>query len=574
MNKRANQLAHCLRERGVIPGVVVGVMAERTPELIVALLGVLKAGGAYLPLDPAYPRERLRFMLEDAQAPILLTQQELADRIPYDESRLIFLDTEWDMIAHHVVGNPPASATERDLAYLIYTSGSTGRPKGVAIEHHSAAVLLYWAQELFEPEELSGTLAATSVCFDLSVFEIFAPLSCGGTVLLARDALHLPTLGARESVTLINTVPSAMAELVRQGAVPASARTVNLAGEVLKNELAQKVYKQSGVRRVFNLYGPSEDTTYSTWSLVEKGSGREPTIGRPIPNTRAYVLDRRMNPCPLGVPGELYLGGEGLSRDYLRRPALTAEKFVPDYFSDEAGARLYRTGDLVRWLPSGELEFLGRIDHQVKVRGFRIELGEIEAALLAQPGVRQAVVIAREAAAGGGDKQLVGYVVREAESGGDVRTGLRGLLPEYMVPQWVVELEALPLTPNGKLDRNALPAPEATRSKERVAPRTETETALHAIWCEVLGLEQVSVDESFFELGGHSLLATRVMSRVRSGLGAEVPLRRLFEAVTIEKLALAVDEAKAQGVKEQGPALTRVDRSRFRAGATGQQPGQ
>jgi amino acid adenylation domain-containing protein len=575
LNKRANQLAHCLRERGVVPGVVVGVMAERTPELIVALLGVLKAGGAYLPLDPQYPRERLRFMLEDAQAPILLTQQELADRIPYDESRLIFLDSEWDMIAHHVVGNPPASATERDLAYLIYTSGSTGRPKGVAIEHHSAAVLLYWAQELFEPEELSGTLAATSVCFDLSVFEIFAPLSCGGTVLLARDALHLPTLAARESVTLINTVPSAMAELVRQGAVPASARTVNLAGEVLKNELAQKVYKQAGVRRVFNLYGPSEDTTYSTWALVEKGSGREPTIGRPIPNTRAYVLDRRMNPCPLGVPGELHLGGEGLARDYLRRPALTAEKFVPDYLSGEAGARLYRTGDLVRWLPSGELEYLGRIDHQVKVRGFRIELGEIEAALLAQPGVRQAAVMAREVAAGDGEKQLVGYVVREEGSTGDVRAGLRGLLPEYMVPQWVVELEALPLTPNGKLDRNALPAPEATRSKERVAPRTETETALHAIWCEVLGLEQVSVDESFFELGGHSLLATRVMSRVRSGLGAEVPLRRLFEAVTIEKLALAVDEARAQGVKEQGPALTRVDRSRFRAGgATGQQPGQ
>ncbi|HEX9670007.1 MAG TPA: amino acid adenylation domain-containing protein, partial [Thermoanaerobaculia bacterium] len=413
-----------------------------------------------------------------------------------------------------------------------------------------------WAREWFSDEELAGVFASTSINFDLSVYELFVPLAWGGRVILGDNALALATTPAAGEVTLVNTVPSAMAELLRLGAVPPSARTVNLAGEPLRNALAQRIYALGTVERVWNLYGPSEDTTYSTFALAAAGAESEPTIGRAVAGSRAYVLDRRLNPCPPGVPGELYLGGEGLARGYLHRPELTAERFVPDPFAAEPGARLYRTGDLTRWLPGGELEFLGRIDHQVKVRGFRIELGEIESALAAHPAVRDVVVLAREDQPG--DKRLAAYVVPKdgALEIAALRAHLGKRLPDYMVPTAFVLLEALPLTPNGKVDRKALPPPVP----EAAAPPSEAEwTPLEelvaGIWAEVLGTVPAWPHDNFFELGGHSLLATQVASRVRRLLGVELPLRRLFERPTVAALAAHLEEAQREAAGAPAPAL-------------------
>ncbi|HJX27137.1 MAG TPA: amino acid adenylation domain-containing protein, partial [Thermoanaerobaculia bacterium] len=454
---RATKLAGVLRGLGVGPEVPVGVCARRTPDLIAALLGVLAAGGCYLPLDPGYPPERLALMLEDSRAPIALLEEGLRDRIPENAARLVFLES----VGHSGAAVlPRGEALPGNLAYLIYTSGSTGRPKGVAIEHRSAVALVRWARGVFAPEELDGVLASTSVCFDLSVFEIFVPLSLGGRVILAENALELPTLPAALEVTLVNTVPSAMSTLIRMDGLPPSVRTVTLAGEPLPRSLVREIHA-AGVERVLDLYGPSEDTTYSTFATFPRTGPAEegaPEIGRPIEGTRAYVVDAASHLLPAGVPGELLLGGAGLARGYLGRPDLTAERFVPDPFSGVPGSRLYRTGDLVRWRlgrPEPVLDFLVRIDHQVKVRGFRIELGEIEAVLARHPAVRQAAVVARGE---GENRRLVAYVAAgdgSAESGRHVLEALythMGIsLPAYMVPAAVVVLESLPLTPNGKV---------------------------------------------------------------------------------------------------------------------------
>ncbi len=542
LDRRANRLAQRLRRLGVGPESRVGVALERTPRLIVALLAVLKAGGAYVPLDPAYPRDRLAFVLADAQegqeSPLLLTEERVLDRLPPFAGTTLLLDEE-DLSNE---SGPLASAVIDDnradnLAYLIYTSGSTGRPKGVAITHRSAAALLDWASGVFPAAELAGVLAATSITFDLSVFELFLPLTTGGTVILAADALELPRLPARNEVTLINTVPSAMAALVRAGGVPAGVRTVNLAGEALKRALVDEIYALPGVEKIFNLYGPSEDTTYSTWVLVPHGETHEPTIGVPIANTQAHIVDRSLGLLPVGVPGELCLGGEGLARGYLNRPELTAEKFIPDPFGEQPG-RLYRTGDLVRRRVDGELEFLGRIDHQVKVRGFRIELGEVEAALLAHPDVVETVVVAQ-------DQRLVAYVSPAVPA--DVRERLGERLPDYMIPALYVGLPELPRTPNGKVDRKALPDPEpAGGIMPALAPRTPMEELIAGIWCEVLHLDRVGPLDDFFALGGHSLLATQVVSRLRDVCGVELPLRSLFEAPVLASLAARVESARRE----------------------------
>ena len=563
--RRASRLARRLRRLGVGPESRVGVALERTPRLVAALLAVLEAGGAYVPLDPAYPRERLAFILADAQEgqarPVLLAERPVLERLPAFAGAVVCLDEEDEADDDEEDGEredeeraPAGGAVAGNLAYLIYTSGSTGRPKGVAIEHRSAAALLDWAAGVFPlppAGDLSRVLAATSITFDLSVFELFLPLTTGGTVVLAEDALALPRLPMAGEVRLVNTVPSALAALVRTGGLPAAVRTVNLAGEPLKRALVDEIHALPGVARVFNLYGPSEDTTYSTWALVPRGDRREPTIGMPIANTRAYVVDPWLGPLPAGVAGELCLGGEGLARGYLNRPELTAEKFVPDPFGGSlagaAGGRLYRTGDLARRRADGELEFLGRIDHQVKVRGFRIELGEIEAALCAHPQVREAVVLAREDTPG--DPRLVAYVepVGSGMLPADLRARLAERLPGYMIPAAFVALAALPRTPNGKVDRKALPAPEwRGEDAQPVAPRTPTEELLTGIWGAVLRRPAVGVREDFFALGGHSLLATQVVSRVREVCGVEVPLRRLFAAPTVEGLAAAVEEARRQ----------------------------
>lgn len=413
LNRRANQLARHLQTLGVGPEVLVGSCVRRSLEMVVGLLGILKAGGAYVPLDPQYPQARLALILEDARASVLLTEQPLVESLPPHRAQVVCLDRDWPAIAQHDDSNFISDATSTNLAYTIYTSGSTGRPKGVAIEHRSTLALVEWAGEVFAAEDLAGVLAATSLCFDLSVFELFVPLSYGGKVILAQNALHLPSLPAASEVTLINTVPSAMAELVRAGGIPTSVRTINLAGEPLPYPLVREIYDRTQTRRVFNLYGPSEDTTYSTYALVPRESSESPAIGRPISNTQVYLLDDRRQPVAAGEIGELYLGGRGLARGYLNRPDLTAERFVPNPFAtseDEApAAQLYKTGDLARYRPDGNLEYLGRIDHQVKIRGFRIELGEIEAALWQHPDVRAAVTIAREDLPG--DRQLVAYVV-------------------------------------------------------------------------------------------------------------------------------------------------------------------
>jgi amino acid adenylation domain-containing protein len=554
---RSHRLAHRLRCLGVGPEVRVGVALERTPDLLVALLGVLAAGGAYVPLDPSYPQERLAFLLTDSLAPVLITESGVLDRLPSFDGTLLLLDRE--SFAEESETAPESGSTPGNLAYLIYTSGSTGRPKGVAIEHRSAAALLDWSAGVFPPEDLAGVLASTSVTFDLSVFELFLPLSRGGTVVLAENALALPELSAAGEVCLVNTVPSAAAALARSGGLPPGVRTINLAGEPLKRALVDQLYAIPGVERVFNLYGPSEDTTYSTFVLVPRGGG-EPTIGVPVANTRAYVLDAGLRLLPLGVPGELFLAGEGLARGYLHRPDLTAERFVPDPFRGP-GERLYRTGDRVRRRPDGELEFLGRLDHQVKIRGFRIEPGEIEAALLALPGVRDAVVLAREDFPGDkqpGETRLVAYLAPEVPA--DLRDLLRERLPGHMIPAAFVGLAALPLTPNGKVDRKALPAPEVDAAEESAVPRTPTEELLAGIFTEVLRTGRVGVHDSFFDLGGHSLLATQVVSRVREVCGVELPLRGLFASPTVAALARRVEEARRGGDGTQAPPLVALPR--------------
>jgi amino acid adenylation domain-containing protein len=543
LNARANQLAHYLQSLGVGPEVLVGILMTRSIEMVVSLLAVLKAGGAYVPLDPEYPLERLAFMLEDSQARILLTQERLAVKLSGDKIETVFVDTNWERIASESAEDPRSEATGRNVAYLIYTSGSTGRPKAVVIEHRSPVSLLYWARKAFTSDALTGVLASTSICFDLSIFELFVPLSWGGTVILAQNALQLPHLPAAHQVTLINTVPSAMVELERLDGVPPSVRVVNLAGEALHGTLVRQIYARETIKEVYNLYGPSETTTYSTYTMLERGVV-EPTIGRPVANTQIYILDAYLQPVPIGVPGEVYIGGAGLARGYLRRAEITAERFMPDQFGGQPGARMYKTGDQARYLPDGRLEYLGRLDHQVKVRGYRIELGEIEAALLRQPAIRQAVVVARQESET--EQRLVAYVVAEQETEfkvSEARQALRKQLPEYMVPQVVVILEEMPLTANGKVDRRRLPAPEQARpelEKAYVAPGNEVEQQIAAIWQEVLHVERVGIHDNFFDLGGHSLLATQVVSRIRDALRTELPLRNIFETPTIAGLSLSI----------------------------------
>jgi amino acid adenylation domain-containing protein len=540
LNRRANQLARRLRSLGVGPEIRVGICTSRSVEMVVGLLGVLKAGGAYVALDLAYPKDRLAFMLEDAQVSVLVVQRHVVDALPPHQAQIVCLDSDWERIGLEDARNLPINVAANNLAYVIYTSGSTGTPKGVAVEHRSALTFLHWARTVFAPEDLAGVLASTSICFDLSVFELFAPLSWGGKIFLVENALHLASVDRDRDVRLINTVPSAMAELVNLKAVPGPVRTVNLAGEALHNKLVQQLYEQGTIEQVFNLYGPSEDTTYSTFALMKRGVSEEPTIGRPIVNTQVYLLDAWRQPVPVGAAGELHIGGDGLARGYLNRPEMTAEKFIPDPFGGGPGARLYRTGDLARYLPDGNLEFLGRIDHQVKVRGFRIELGEIEAALVAHPAVREAVVLARDD--GAGERRLVAYVIPDRQSEGvdELRGFLKERLPDYMIPSTFVMLDGLPLTPNGKVDRRALgeidkPAPESGRVS--APPRDLLEFQLVLVWESVLNKRPISITDNFFDLGGHSLLAVRLVAQIKDKLRYNLPLSALVRSADIENLA-------------------------------------
>ncbi len=546
LDARANQLAHYLRGLGVGPETVVGLCVERSLAMLVGLLGILKAGGAYLPLDPAYPAERLAFMLADAGAPILVTQSELIDRLPANGARLVCLDADAPQIARQPLTAPALTLDPHNPAYVIYTSGSTGTPKGVTVTHGSLSNFLLSMRKQVRLEPHDRLMAVTTIGFDIAALELFLPLISGaGLAIAARDIIQDPPALARaieqNGSTILQGTPT-LWQALTQNSEGLQTLAMLVGGELLTAELSLAMRGLG--RQVINLYGPTETTIWSAIMVLDENEVAAPPIGRPIWNTRIYVLDGGLEPVPAGVLGELYVAGAGLARGYLGRAGLTAERFVADPFGP-AGSRMYRTGDLARWRADGVLDFLGRADSQVKLRGFRIEPGEIEAALVRHGSVAQAAVIAREDVPG--NKRLVAYVVAAADQAADpatLRAHVGGILPDYMVPSAFVVLDRLPLTPNGKLDRQALPAPELTAGVRR-GPRTPQEDILCGLFAEVLGVERVGIDDDFFALGGHSLLATRLISRIRQSLDVEIAIRSLFEAPTVEGLAKRLGEAAA-----------------------------
>ena len=559
LNVRANQLARHLQKLGVGPEVLVGILVDRSVEMVVALMGILKAGGAYVPLDPEYPLERLAFMVEDSKLQVLVTQRHFQDKLSDLRRELICLDADFGAIAGESPEDKPSGAQPDNLAYVTYTSGSTGVPKGVQIINRSLVNMLTSAQTRPGFTANDTILAATRLTFDVAALELFLPLIAGGRVVLAsretaEDGERLKEGLKGSAATVFQATPSTYRLLLESGWQGSKDIRIQAAGEALAPELARELLKRGA--SLWNLYGPTETTVYSTMCRVISAEGPI-SIGTPIGNTQCYVLDPHLQPLPIGVAGELHIGGAGLARGYLNRPELTAEKFIHHPFSDEPGARLYKTGDLARYLPDGNIEFLGRLDNQVKIRGFRIELGEIEAALQEHPAVSAAVVVMREDRPD--DKRLVTYVVPKqapAPTPGELRGFLGRRLPEFMLPSRFEFLPSLPLTPSGKVDRGALPAPGESRpeaSAAFVAPGSELEEKLAGIWRDVLRLDRVGVHDNFFDLGGNSLLATQVISAVRKEFASQVPLRRLFEMPTLSGLALAVVESQAEQV---GPADT------------------
>ncbi len=568
LNARANELAHHLRGLGVGPEVLVGICVERSLEMVVGLLGILKAGGAYVPIDPAYPQERIAYLLADARPRMVLVHGRTREVLPQGVLCVLDLDTDCGAMGRWGDQNPPGVATPQNLAYVIYTSGSTGRPKGVEVTHRNA-VHSTSARGRYYPAPVSGFLLLSSVAFDSSVAGLFGTLCRGGrlvlppegTVLEPRRLCHL--ILSRE-ISHVLAVPS-LYEAVLEYMTPEqgrSLRTAIVAGEPCRKALVDWHRACLPQAELFNEYGPTETTVWSTVYRCAAECRERVPIGRPISNTRLYVLDERLEPVPIGVTGELYIGGAGITRGYRNQGALTAERFIPDPYGAEPGGRLYKTGDRVRYLANGDLEFLGRSDHQVKIRGYRIEPGEIEAALMRQPKIKEAVVVAREDIPG--DMRLVGYVVGEepAPTVEGLRAHLKEGLPEYMMPAAFVFLESLPLTPNGKVDRKALPAPEvgSQLAHRYVAPQTPTEEILAGIWAEVLGVERVGIYDTFFELGGHSLLATQVVARVLDVLDVDLPLTSLFESPTIASLAAVIAELKETKTLCNLAPLVRISR--------------
>jgi amino acid adenylation domain-containing protein len=575
LNERANRLARHLQKLGVRPDSLVGVWVERSLDMVVALFGVLKAGGAYVPLDPSFPIERLEFMVEDSRLQILLTQEKLAARVPgKTAARVVRLDADWPEISREPGENSAPSAKPENLAYVIYTSGSTGKPKGVQLEHRSVVNFLVSMHK--EPGFTAGDrlVSVTTLSFDIAGLEIYGPLTAGGEVVVASrstslDGIQLAALLEETGATVMQATPATWRLLLEAGWRGLPGLRILCGGEALPRELADKLLATGS--EIWNLYGPTETTIWSTVGRVEPGDSY-PDIGHPIANTAVYILDEQRRPVPVGVPGEIYIGGDGLARGYLNRPELTADRFVPDPFRDLPGARMYRTGDLGRYRADGAIQCLGRVDHQVKIRGFRIELGEIEAALAKEPDVAQAVVVARED--GAGMQRLVAYVIAPPGTGLDtaaLRAHLAKQLPEYMIPSIFLAMDAFPLTPNGKVDRKALPAPDGQRmvlSSTYVAPGTESERAIAAVWQDVLKLDKVGLNDNFFDLGGHSLLVVQMQSRLRKLLNRNVMLVDLFQHPTIGSFAefLAGDnegETAFAGVhdrvKKQKEAMGKID---------------
>ena len=565
LNSRANQVAHYLRRLGVGPEVMVGICVKRSLEMIVGILGILKAGGAYVPLDPAYPRERLWFMIEETRALVLLTQKRLLSVLP-EHGAIVCLDADWELICRNSSENLSSEVSTDHLAYVMYTSGSTGRPKGVSVIHKGVIRLVRETNYAeLTPREVFMQFSPFS--FDASTFEIWGCFLNGGKLVIYPA--HTPSLDElgnfirEQRITTLWLTSALFHQMVDEQLDSLhGVKQMLTGGDVLSARHARNFLERQSDCRLINGYGPTENTTFTCCYQMTSPDhvGDSVLIGRPVSNTMVYILDQNLQPVPVGVIGELHVGGAGLAREYLNRPELTAEKFIPNPFSKEPGERLYKTGDHARYLPDGNIEFLGRVDHQVKIRGFRIELGEIEAVLALHPSVLETVVIAREDHLG--DKQLVAYVVlneKSAVTNHELRNFLSQKLPDYMVPASFVMLDSLPLTPNGKIDRRALPAPDSERpgaEDSYVAPRNSIEKVLAGIWCEILGLKEVGIHDNFFELGGHSLLATQVMSRLRNAFQIEIPLRCLFETPTVSGLAMALFHKAGEREKvEQRAAL-------------------
>nr|UXE46116.1 linear gramicidin synthase subunit B [uncultured bacterium] len=558
LNARANRLARHLRGLGVGPEVLVGLCAERSMAMVVGLLAVLKSGGAYVPLDPSYPADRLAFMLDDARPAVLLTQEDLLERLPASSTRVVCLDRDWATISGEPDGDLPDGAGLHNLAYVIYTSGSTGRPKGAMIHHLGLANYLAWCARAYAVHEGQGAPVHSSISFDLTITALLAPLISGRRVDLLNEDLGVEQLSealrGSGDYSLVKITPAHLRWLGDQldpRDAAGRTRAFVIGGEALRPEHIDVWRRHAPETELINEYGPTETVVGCCVYRVPRDrpiSGPIP-IGRPIANTRLYVMNEHLQPVPIGVAGELYIGGAGVARGYLRRPALTAERFIPDPFAPEPGGRLYRTGDMARWRPDGNLEYLGRADCQVKVRGFRIEPGEIEEALARHPAVREAAVVARDY--GLDDRRLLAYVTLEDGSAApddtELRRFLRSSLPESMIPSAFVTLERLPLTPNGKVDRDALPEPGANRTRldtSFVAPRGAVEEEVACVWKEILGLERVGIHDNFFDLGGHSLLATQVVSRLRDASGVEISLRALFDSPTVAGLADRVESLR------------------------------
>lgn len=555
LNNQANQLAHYLQDLGVKPDELVGICVERSLEMIVGILGIFKAGGAYVPLDPDYPPERLGYILSDSQVSLLLTQRRLTKKLPEHKAQIIFLEQTEQAIAEYPPENLVNTVSTGNLAYVIYTSGSTGKPKGVMIEHGGLYNLAKSQIEIFGLGSHSRVLQFASLSFDASIWEIFMALGVGATLYLGTKDALLPGLKLIKRlhnyrITHVLLPPSALAVMPVEE-LP-TLETIIVGGEACTADLVQK---WATGRRFFNAYGPTETTVCATVNQCVPSDQKIP-IGRPIANIQIYVLDQQLQPVPIGVAGELHIGGVGLARGYLHRPELTAEKFIPNPFDKSEiksqKSKLYKTGDLARYLPDGKLEFLGRIDHQVKIAGFRIELGEIEAALRQHPQVEQAVVVAREDIPG--DKRLIAYVVANSDLGKmsyrTVRDYLRQKLPDFMIPSALIQINALPLTPNGKIDRINLPVPANIRqelAENFVPPSTPTEQILSVIWGEVLGLQQIGINDNFFELGGNSLLAISIISRIQEAFSVELPLNYLFTTSTIALVAQEIENLSQGG---------------------------
>nr|ADL59762.1 non-ribosomal peptide synthase [Nostoc sp. 'Peltigera membranacea cyanobiont'] len=554
LNTQANQLAHYLRSLGVGADVLVGLCVERSLSMVVGLLGILKAGGAYVPLDPEYPTERLSFMLEDAQVPVLLTQQQLLEKLPQHQAEVVCLDTDWQSISQSSQDNPITTLQDSNLAYLIYTSGSTGKPKGAMNTHLGICNRLLWMQQAYQLTAVDCILQKTPFSFDVSVWEFLWPLITGARLVVAKpgghkDSAYLVNLILEQQVTTLHFVPSMLQVFLEEQRLKncSSLKRVICSGEALPLELQERFFARLDCE-LHNLYGPTEaaiDVTY--WQCKPHSNLRTVPIGRPIANTQIYILDSHLKPVPVGVAGELHIGGLGLAKGYLNRPELTQEKFISHPFSTDPDSRLYKTGDLARYLPDGNIEYLGRIDSQVKIRGFRIELSEIEAILSQHVDVQASCVIAREDTPG--DQRLVAYVVAHQDCTptiSELRQFLKAKLPEYMIPSAFVLLESLPLTPNGKVDRRTLPKPDldSTLLEKYVAPRTPIEEMLVQIWAQVLKVEQVGIHNNFFELGGHSLLATQLLSRIRNIFKVELPLRELFATATVAELAQSIGRSQ------------------------------